>query len=125
LGRLSDQQKGIIEERLKTVDKDMVRRGLTPGFRLAALAAANGSADGSVLGQADGGVPGEEGGSSSSRAVGLGLRGTMAVAGTETSMAASALRHLHAEMAVPAAAAAVGGDPGNQLQYQRKPTDDG
>lgn len=38
LGRLTDQQKGIIEERLKTVDKDMAKKNLSPGWRTAALA---------------------------------------------------------------------------------------
>ena len=124
LGRLTDQQKGIIEERLKTVDKEMARKGLAPCFRAAALAAATASADGSGMGQADGGAGAE--GSNSSSSVGLGLRGGMAAAavGAESSMAASALRHLHADMG-GAAAVAAGGDPGNRLQYQRKTTDDG
>jgi len=31
LGRLSDQQKGLVEERLKSVDKDLAKKGLAPG----------------------------------------------------------------------------------------------
>ncbi len=31
LGRLSDTQKGLVEERLKSVDKDLAKRGLAPG----------------------------------------------------------------------------------------------
>lgn len=34
LGRLSDQQKGLVEERLKSVDKDLAKKRLAPGWVL-------------------------------------------------------------------------------------------
>jgi hypothetical protein len=36
LGNLNGQQKGIVEERFKTVDKDLSKRGLAAGYRKAA-----------------------------------------------------------------------------------------
>jgi hypothetical protein len=40
MGQLNGQQKGILEERLKTLDRDMARKGLAPGYRRAEFQAA-------------------------------------------------------------------------------------
>jgi hypothetical protein len=37
MGTLNGQQKGIVEERFKTVDKDLAKKGLAAGYRKAAL----------------------------------------------------------------------------------------
>jgi hypothetical protein len=39
LGNLNGQQKGIIEERFKTVDRELSKKGLAPGWRRAAMEA--------------------------------------------------------------------------------------
>ena len=33
LGKLTDQQRSLIEERLKYTDKELAKQGLKPGFR--------------------------------------------------------------------------------------------
>jgi hypothetical protein len=92
LGKLTDQQTGIIEERLKTVDKDLARRGLAPGHRAAASASSR-ATDSDAAGE------------------GLGSRGGSQRATEGGGVGASALRHLQADAA--AAAAAAGPGPGS------------
>ncbi|GAX77872.1 hypothetical protein CEUSTIGMA_g5314.t1 [Chlamydomonas eustigma] len=40
LGKLTDQQRSLIEERLKYTDKELAKQGLQPGFRAAMMASA-------------------------------------------------------------------------------------
>lgn len=56
LGNLNGQQKGIIEERFKTVDRDLSKKGLAPGWRRAAMEASTAAtpASGSLRNSTDG-----------------------------------------------------------------------
>jgi hypothetical protein len=53
LGNLNGQQKGIIEERFKTVDRELSKKGLAAGWRRAALEASAAAAN-SLRGSVDG-----------------------------------------------------------------------
>lgn len=53
LGNLNGQQKGIIEERFKTVDRELSKKGLAAGWRRAALEA-SAAADNSLRSSVDG-----------------------------------------------------------------------
>lgn len=48
LGRLTDQQRSIVEERLKNVDKSLARQGLRAGYRTAAAGSGAGSGGGAA-----------------------------------------------------------------------------